>query len=54
MPSVARIKTLRRELALTGIVDPFELLAEALARNEQLEKEVNSLRDRVLICPKTT
>ena len=52
MPSVARIRALRRELALSGVSDPFELLAEYIARNERLERELDTLRERVKIpCP---
>ena len=37
-------RALRRELSEAGIHDPFELLAEALARCERLQAEVTNLR----------
>jgi hypothetical protein len=43
-PSIeAQIKQQRRQLVADGVHDPFELLAHALARNEELQEQVERL-----------
>ena len=37
-PTVARKKAIRRSLCESGINDPFEMLADCIAQNEQLKK----------------
>ena len=43
-PTVARKKAIRRSLCDSGINDPFEMLADCIAQNEQLKNEVKFLR----------
>jgi hypothetical protein len=44
-PSIeAQIKQKRRELVACGVHDPFELLAQALQRNQELQAEVEMLQ----------
>ena len=46
-------RALRRELSEAGIQDPFELLAEALARCEQLQDEIRTLKTLGPASPKS-
>jgi hypothetical protein len=44
-PSIeAQIKQRRRQLVTDGVHDPFELLARALQRNEELQAQVEALQ----------
>ena len=44
-PSIAaQVKQTRRQLVADGVHDPFELLAQALQRNEELQEQVEILR----------
>jgi hypothetical protein len=50
-PSIeAQIKQKRRQLVTDGVHDPFELLARALQRNEELQAQVESLQRIVRNC----
>jgi hypothetical protein len=40
----AQIKAKRRQLVADGVHDPFELLAQALQRNEELQDQVLMLQ----------
>jgi len=40
----AQIKQRRRQLVADGVHDPFELLAQALQRNEELQAQVEMLQ----------
>jgi hypothetical protein len=40
----AQIKARRRQLVTDGVYDPFELLAQALQRNEELQQQVELLQ----------
>jgi hypothetical protein len=46
MPSStkAQIQETRRELVADGVHDPFELLAQALQRNQELQEQVEMLQ----------
>ena len=46
-------RALRRELSEAGIHDPFELLAEALTRCEQLQDEIRTLKTHGPAAPKS-
>jgi hypothetical protein len=44
-PSIeAQIKQQRRQLVADGVHDPFELLAAALVRNEELQAQIDMLQ----------
>jgi hypothetical protein len=44
-PSIeAQVKAKRRQLVADGVRDPFELLAQALQRNEELQAQVEMLQ----------
>jgi hypothetical protein len=44
-PSIAaQVKAKRRQLVADGVHDPFELLAQALQRNEELQAQVEMLQ----------
>jgi hypothetical protein len=40
----AQVKAKRRQLVTDGVHDPFELLAQALQRNEELQAQVYMLQ----------
>jgi hypothetical protein len=42
--TAANIKQKRRQLVTDGVHDPFELLAQALVRNEELAEQVAMLQ----------
>jgi len=44
-PSIeAQIKQKRRDLLADGVQDPFELLAAAIIRNQELQQQVDMLQ----------
>lgn len=43
MPTSIAAKQIRRQLLADGVTDPFILLSEALARNEELRRRVEEL-----------
>jgi hypothetical protein len=46
----AQVQAKRRQLCADGVSDPFELLARALQRNEELQAQVESLQRIVRNC----
>ena len=44
MPNSTAVKQLKKEFALSGCADPFQILAEFAHRNEQLEDEIKRLK----------
>jgi hypothetical protein len=44
-PSIeAQVKAKRRQLVADGVHDPFELLAQLLLRNQELQEQVEMLQ----------